>query len=41
MSIFHHRPQTTKWEHRVADITEAIEAVLEYTAAMSFEQSRR
>lgn len=26
------------WEHRIADITEAIEAVLEYTAAMSFEQ---
>jgi uncharacterized protein with HEPN domain len=26
------------WEHRIADIAEAIEAVLEYTAAMSFEQ---
>jgi uncharacterized protein with HEPN domain len=26
------------WEHRIADIAEANEAVLEYTAAMSFEQ---
>jgi uncharacterized protein with HEPN domain len=27
-----------RWEHRIADIIEAIEVVLEYTAAMSFEQ---
>lgn len=27
-----------RWEQRIADITEAIEAVSEYTAGMSFEQ---
>jgi uncharacterized protein with HEPN domain len=26
------------WELRIADITEAIETVLEYTAGMTFEQ---